>query len=491
MEISSGGYLSELDSISYDLSTGVMRFKDSAIGDSGLNIVNGRIYEEAKRELVFPQSIQTFKTMLYDVSVATAVDLFLMLVKKVPIYAEPLDKTNEKAKANADFVNWMFDNLDGQSFQTVKNDILTYSWAGFSILEKIFETIKEGEYEGWYRVKGLEPRAQISIDKWLWDKETGRKLKGVRQNVKSSRLYGNGIVSTTVDIPLSKLLLFSYNSTKNNPEGRSPLLKAYVTWKFKCLFEDIEGTGISKDMSGVLKVELPKSVMVKATMDPKSEEAVLYNTMFNQAQAFQNGNQSCIVCPVDYTDTGKPLYNVSLMGVDGGKKNHDVGAIIQRRKTEILMAYFADLINLGNDSHGSFSLADSKTNLVAQAAEEHLSFITHTLQKQLIEQLALYNEWTKEETPILKYGDIEKEDVDVMSQAIQRIFAVGAVEGRRDEYNRVRKVMGLSEIEGDPEEVVKEPPAASKSGKGMESGLGSGTGSATGGGDKAASNRSK
>jgi hypothetical protein len=467
-----------------------MRFKDGAIGDSGLKIVNGRIYEEAKRELVFPQSIQTFKTMLYDVSVATAVDLFLMLVKKPNIKAVPPDKTNEQAVANADFINWMLDNLEGQSFSSVKDDILSYSWAGFSMLEKVFETIKQGKYEGLYRVKSLEPRPQASIDKWLWDKETGRKLKGVRQNIQNSRLFGV-VAKSTVDIPISKLVLFSYRSTKNNPEGRSPLLKAYVTWKFKCLFEDIEGTGISKDMSGVLKVGLPRSVMVKAISDPASEEGILYNQMFNQAQQFQNGDQACIVYPIDYTDSGKELYNISLMGVDGGKKNHDLNQVIQRRKTEILMAYFADLINLGNDSHGSFSLADSKTNLVSQAAEEHLSFITHVLQKQLVDQLAVFNEWNPEDTPKLVFDDIEGEDVEVMSKAFQQIWAVGAVEGRRDEYNRVRKVLGLSEIDGDPEEIVKEPPAASKAGEGMKEGLSSGTGKGTGGGDKAAGNRSK
>lgn len=483
--------MAESDNIYYDLSTGVMRFKDSAIGDSGLNIVNGRIYEEAKRELVFPQSIQTFKTMLYDVSVATAVDLFLMLVKKVPIYAEAKDKTNVTEVANADFINWTLNNLEGQTFQSVKNEILTYSWAGFSVLEKVFETIKSGPYEGMYRVKSFEPRAQASIDKWIWDKETGRKLRGIRQNTQNSRLFSTGVVKSTVDIPLSKLVLFSYNSTKNNPEGKSPLLKAYVTWKFKCLFEDIEGTGISKDMSGVLKIGLPRSVMVKAVSDPSSEEAILYNQMFNQAQSFQNGENACVVYPTDYTDTGKPLYEVSLMGVDGGGKNHDIDKIISRRKTEILMAYFADLINLGNDAHGSFSLADSKTNLVAHAAEEHLSFIVDTLQRQFVNQIAIFNEWSEEDTPVLKYEDIEEKDVDTFSQAIQRIWAVGAVEGRRDEYNKVREVLGLEEIEGDPEEVVKEPAASSRSGDGLSSGLPGGTGGATGGGDKAAGNRSK
>lgn len=473
-----------------NLADGVMRFKDGAIGDSGLRVINGRVYEEAKKELVFPRSIKTFRTMMYDISVASANDLFQMLIKRVDIYAEPKDPNNETAVKNAEFINWMLSNLEDQTFQDVKNDILTYTWAGFSLLEQVFETVKGGEWEGWYRVKALEPRSQDSINKWLWDKRTGRKLLGVKQDIKNSRRMLEGYTAeTTVNIPINKLLLFSYNSTKNNPEGKSPLLKAYITWKFKCLFEDIEGTGISKDVSGIPVIKIPKKVVVAAQMNPSSEEATLFNYMLDMAASIQNGNQLSAVIPVEYDVAGKELYGFELLGVQGSGKSYDVDAVIRRRQTEILMAYFADIIALGNSSHGSFSLADSKTVLVSQAAEEHLKFITEVLQKQMINRLAVWNEWTEETTPVLKYGDIEKESLDEFSKAIQRIFAVGGVEGRRDEYNRIREVLGLEEIDGDPFEIVKEPPAASKSGAGMASGMSNGTGSATGGGDTSSGNK--
>ena len=58
------------------LADGIMRFRDGAIGQTGLRVINGRVYEEAKKELVFPRSIRTFKTMMYDISVASANDLF-------------------------------------------------------------------------------------------------------------------------------------------------------------------------------------------------------------------------------------------------------------------------------------------------------------------------------------------------------------------------------------------------------------------------------
>ena len=472
------------------LADGIMRFRDGAIGRTGLRVINGRVYEEAKKELVFPRSIRTFRTMMYDISVASANDLFQMLIKRVDITAEPSDPNNPKAVKNAEFINWMFNNLEGQSFQDIKNEILTYTWAGFSLLEQIFETVKDGDWEGWYRVKSLEPRAQESIFKWLYDVKTGRKLIGVKQSIiYRRRNIDISAVNSTVNIPIEKLLLFSYNATKNNPEGKSPLLKAYITWKFKCLFEDIEGTGISKDVSGIPVIKVPKKVVVAAQQDPESEEAALFNYMLNMASSIQNGSQLSAVIPVEYDTSGKELYNFELAGISGNGKSYDVDSVIRRRQTEILMAYFADIIALGNTSHGSFSLADSKTNLVAQAAEEHLKFITEVLQKQLVNRLAIWNEWDKSTIPVLKYGDIEKEDLDVFSKAVQRIFAVGAVEGRRDEYNLVREVLGLDDIDGNPYEIVQPPPSTSKSGQGMQSGMNNGTGQATKGGDTSSGNK--
>lgn len=473
------------------LTEGTMRFRDGAMGDSGLNVINGRIMEESKRDLVFPNNIKTFKTMMYDISVASANDLFQMLIKRVDLYAEPSDPKNPEAVKNAEFINWMLNNLEDQTFQEVKNDILGYTWAGFSWLEQVFETVKSGEWEGWYRVKALEPRSQDSINKWIYDRKTGRKLRGIQQKVSANKQgYTQYQNKSYVNIPIDKVILFSYNATKGNPEGKSPLLKAYLTWKFKCLFEDIEATGINKDVSGIPCISIPKKVIVEAQTDPNSEAGVLFNFMLQMAESIQNGSQMAAVIPVEYSDSGKEMYGLKLLGVEGGRKNYNVSEVIQRRQTEILMAYFADIISLGNAAHGSFSLADSKTNLVSQAAEEHLKFITTNLQKQMVDRLAMWNGWSEGTTPKMKYTDIENVDVDVFSKAVQRIFAVAGVEGRRDEYNLIRKhAFNLDPIEGDPLEVVQPPASSSRAGDGMSEGMNNGTGGSTSGGDSSSKNK--
>ena len=461
-----------------------------AVGDSGLKLVNGRVYEELRKDLIFPTSISTFKRMLYDSSITTAKDLFDMMIRSVDMKAVPKDENNEEAKRNAEFINWMFDNLEGQTFQQLLTEILTYNWAGFSILEKIFEEVKEGEYKGMMRVKNFSPRSQDSLDRWLWSKNDPRKLAGIRQNIRTSHLYTEGFyTSATKDIPINKLVLFSYNSTKGNPEGKSPLIKCYVTWKFKCLIEDYEATGIAKDMSGIPVLTIPKEVIVKGTVDPTSADGKLLDLMKAQAASMQAGDELYALVPSEYDNAGKPLYDFKLQGVQGGSKNYDTDVVIKRRQNEILMAYFADVLKLGSDGSGSFALADSKTNILGYAIADHIQFITSNLKKQVIDQLARMNNWSEEAIPEFHSSDVEDVDVDAFSKAIQRVFAVGGVEGRRDEFNVIREnIFGLDPVEGDPSEIVEGVGNDSKSGEGMKEGMNNGTGSSSSGDDDSVGN---
>lgn len=465
------------------------RMTMSAKGDTGLNLINGRVYEEMRTDLVFPNSIQTFKRMLYDSSISTAKDLFDVFIRSVNMKAVPSDETNPEAVKNAEFINWMFENLEGQTFTQVLTEALTYNWAGFSILEKVFEVVKEGDYKGELRVKELLPRSQDSVDRWLWKKSDPRKLAGVRQNVTSSHLYQNKFyLNSTVDIPLNKLVLFSYNSTKGNPEGKSPLIKCYVTWKFKCLIEDYEATGVAKDMSGVPVIGLPQDIIIKGTADPSSPEGQMLNFVKSQAASMQAGEELYIINPIKYDDNGKPLYDFKLMGVEGGSKNYNVDEIIKRRQNEILMSYFADILKLGSDGSGSFALADSKTNILGYAIADHSNFITSVIQEQVVNQLARINGWGKDTIPKFQADDVEDIDVDELSKAIQRVWASGAIEGRRDEMNMVRDMFGLPPIEGDPEEIVAPQEQTTRAGDGMSEGMNNGTGSGNSGGDDSVGN---
>ena len=103
----------------------------------------------------------------------------------------------------------------------------------------------------------------------------------------------------------------------------------------------------------------------------------------------------------------------------------------------------ADVLILGQDQVGSFSLAGSKTNILAVAIDARLKEIQEVLNNDLIPSLFKLNGWEDEELPKFVYGDLEERDLEILSKAIQRIAAVGLVAKTPDNVNEVAKMLDL------------------------------------------------
>lgn len=476
---------------SKDAAMSMARFKRGPIGDSGLIRYNGRVYEESREELRFPHSVVTFNKMGYDATIVAARSIFGMFLRKTRIYSKPKEgqEKNKNALKNSEFINWQLKNFDDHSWREIMTNVMTYDLYGFSLMEMIFELVNSGEYKGLIRVKDLSPRAQSSIDKWIWSND-GRKVIGFEQiirNVEGKYTlagYRNG--EYTVKIPMKKCLHFSYNSTKDNPQGNSPLKGCYVTWKFKCLLEDYEATGVAKDMAGMPTFGIDQDVLVKARTDPASSEAVLVNYLETAGANMHAGEQNFLVHPLAYTDSGKALFDFKLLGIEGSGKSYNIDDIIKRRQNEILMAYFADVLKLGQDGVGSFALADSKNALLAHAVEDHIDFILEVFNRQFIKVLAEMNGWDENDIPEMASDDIENRDLDELGKFIQRVVSVGAMSVDQDLDEALRTSAEL------PKANYKKPMPSneantSRAGDGMKT-AGNGTAKEVGGKDNSVSN---
>lgn len=177
-------------------------------------------------------------------------------------------------------------------------------------------------------------------------------------------------------------------------------------------------------------------------------------------------------------ESKQPMFKFELMGTQGGK-SYDTNKIIQRYANEILQALFADMLKLGQDSVGSYSLADSKSSLVAMAIESRLKEIQDVLNKDLMVQLFELNGWSTEELPEFVYGDLDEVDLDKFSQAIQRIKANALITPTAGNVNYIAEVLGLPDRveEGMSQEELNEllGSSTSRSGDGMSKGSGNGT----------------
>lgn len=134
---------------------------------------------------------------------------------------------------------------------------------------------------------------------------------------------------------------------------------------------------------------------------------------------------------------------------------------------------------LGQDGVGSYSLADSKTNMLAMGIEARLKEIQDVLNNDLIPWLYKMNGWRDTEMPKFVYGDLDETDLEAFSKAIQRIKAVGLIAPTAGNVNHIAEVLGLpDEVDEDMDQeelniLLGKP--TSRSGDGMETGMGNGT----------------
>lgn len=109
----------------------------------------------------------------------------------------------------------------------------------------------------------------------------------------------------------------------------------------------------------------------------------------------------------------------------------------------MLMSFYADLLKMGQEKVGSFSLAGAKTNILAMAIEHRLQEIKTVLDNDLIPSLFELNGWQDERLPKMVYDDLDEADLDEFSKAVQRVFSVNAIEFDRDVADVIRERMGF------------------------------------------------
>lgn len=464
-------------------------------GALGLRISRDNIVEEARCDLRFPKSMQTFKVMSRDPSIAASVALIETLVRRVNWhFVAPEGYEDKDYLERVQFFNSCMRDM-AEDFDDVINAALSFMIYGYSLHEKVFKVRsgKKGKYPskyndgliGWAK---LPSRSQDTIDKWYFD-DMGRDLLGARQNmslVEHNMRYP--LDKKEINLPRNKFMLFKYDSKRGNPEGRSPLLNAYVSWKYKTLIEEFEAMGVSRDMVGMPVISLPPDYFGEDADEDKQKFREYCEKIINDLNA---NNRAGVIFPrfID-PETKEDLFKFELAGVQGGK-NYDTDKIIKRYEGQILTAFLADVLKLGQNGSGSFALADSKTNTLAMAVEGILKQIKTVINRDLVPQTYTLNQWDDLETVEISYGDIEELGLEEISSFVQRNVSVGAMECDKELSNYLRARLRVPPADEDkPVSESLLPKTQSKSGEGMKT-AGEGTSNDFGGVDKSVNNKSK
>ena len=450
-------------------SNDVPRFQMSEMGYNGLAISAGRINEEIKTELQFPNSIITYKQMSYDSMIASALSYYEHMMLKAKFYFLPHPLADETQKEYASFLQECLGDME-HSWQDFIQEVSSMNTYGFCVNEIVLRKrlySKGSKYnDGNIGIKKLPIRSQDSISKWNYDKD--QELVSLEQTV--SRLDSNGRMALTVSgepitIPRNKFLLFRLGKKKDSPVGESPLRGCYYPWKFKTAVEELESMGLSRDLAGVPIAWIPAQMMAK---DADPELKAQYIKIQQIVRNINNNQQAGLVMPMIYDEnTKQPLVKFELLKNEGGKA-YDTTKIKDYYCKAILTALSADILLMGQSSTGSYALGNIKNTLSAIAIETKLKEICNVLNQHLIPLLAKLNGWDLSRLPNIVIDDLESVSLEEVSKYIQRLASVGFLPQTLDVVNKGLNLLGLEDLPVDTDLTEVLPDKSSRSGDGMK-----------------------
>jgi len=418
------------------------------LGTTGLRQFGGRISEEFLRKLEGSRAAKVFREMSENDStigsILFAVEMLLRNVKwKVESFSDDLDHVEQ-----AEMVESCLYDMSNSWENTIAEilSFLTYGWSSTEIVYKRRQGAdqkdpsKRSRYDdghiGWRK---LAIRSQDSLDYWEFDEEGGIDGWWQRQD------YAPGTKprALTVLLPIEKILLFRTTSHKGNPEGRSAIRRAFVSWYYKKRVQEAEAIGIERDLAGMPIFYLPPDMFDdEADTETKANLAAYRNIIEN----VKNDEQAGLLLPSDYDDAGNQLVKFELAGT-GSRRLIDTNVVVNRYDRSMAMTILADFILLGHEKVGSFALASSKTELFATALGAWLTEISSVFNRHAIPRLYTLNGWNPGETCMLVPGDIEKVDIEAFAAAYGNlVMAGGLTPGSEDDEQYIRsEVMSLPE----------------------------------------------
>ena len=467
------------------------KFKLSAIGTPGYNIFNGVPAEEFHRDLQWPTAAKTFKKMTYSAPINASLSLYDNIISKVTWRTKPIkDATDEELKQAA-FIQECLDDMD-IPFRQVILDSLSANMFGFAIQEKVFRRRNSNSgsmyNDNKIALRKLSIRNQETIDKFIYD-DSGE-IVGVKQNlsnVGNNSWYGRKLTQTEVVIPRSKYMHVTVGNARGNPFGVSPLRNVYICWRFLECLSEMEASGAQRDLSGVPILKVPAQLM---SADASPDQKAILENLKNIIRNLQANSQSGVIIPSTVDDTTRtPLFDISLLSDNGGKKNFDLNQIKQYYQAQIYSSLFCDIILMGSTNSGSFNLGSLKNSLLGTAVEAMLDNIVEAFNRDVIRHLYVLNGWDQTRACSLDYENLNPVDLDVFSRAVQRIGAVNLMPRTHDTINSILTAFNLDPL--DPNEDldnVLNTANETGAGEGMVQGIGGGTGDAVSTADTTTSN---
>lgn len=169
------------------------------------------------------------------------------------------------------------------------------------------------------------------------------------------------------------------------------MVSVWQAWKLKCAYQESLALSVAQDSNGFKVLYLPPQYMqANASEENKAVFAEYQRVLSSAHQAKQSG----IILPLITDDLGNKMFEFDVKSMTG-RAAYDVVQIIQNYNKEILLGLFADVLALGQEGGGSFSLSESKMDVIQMSVEAKLNEIKSQLNHQLVPMLFELNGWSQ------------------------------------------------------------------------------------------------
>jgi len=380
-----------------------------------------------------------------DSQVHAALEVVKQPIRTADYELDPSDPDDPEAKEVADFVKWcLFEGMTTTWDDVIRQALLELDF-GFMLFEKVWTVAEDGPYAGHIILSKLAARPPRTIWQWFTDEDGG--LISIKQLAVKAGTY------QFLDVPVSKLVRFTFQQEGDNFTGISMLRSAYPHWLIKKQLYLIDAIRATRFGVGIPRAKLKAGY--KPTEDDRNAIALMLQGLSSHQHAYLIEPEQMEV------DILMP------QGVQGGAQ---LLPSIQHQNEQITRNILAQFLDMGGRSQGgSRALGSSAMDFFLNAIESIADQICDVLNKQLIKDLVDMN-FDVAKYPTLRPVGIHETDVSSLAAAAGALAGAGLLTPDKKTENTFRQMLNLPEVSEELLEGVQ-PGAPGQSGMQMPVGI--------------------
>lgn len=332
-------------------------------------------------------------------------------------------------------------------FRRIVRRAAMYRLYGFSVQEWTAKRHADGHLT----FKDVEPRPQVTIDRWDYAESeaggTSGELIGVMQVSPQS--------SQTIYLPRSKIVYLVDDSLSDSPEGFGLFRHMVAPAQRLFRYEQLEGFGFETDLRGIPIGRAPFTEL--AEMETAGEltkaqriqieapmRAFITNHIKNKANLGLLLDSSPYVSDGENASpSGTPQWSVDLLQSSGSSFTENAAAIT-RLNYELARVLGVEHLMLGSSSVGSQALSEDKSNRFHLLVGGALGEIRETFMSDLMDTLWALNGWPDEMKPEIVIEKVQFIDAGKVAAVMRDLATAGAPLAADDPVvPEVRAMMGL------------------------------------------------